>query len=325
MFQSDLILWLQSLGSPALTWCLTTVTLLGYTPVYVALTLLLAFGIRLRPSLAALLGLLLAVVLTDALKTGLALPRPSDIDARVEEPGDDSPPIPVVEQGAARSFWTLPTSEAIAAARARPIDSYGFPSGHVAIAAAFFLGVALFFRSRHGLVFAVCWVPLMAISRMYLGRHFLADVLGGMAVGVVAVVAAALLLRPLERQQSSRRVGVALAPLAAVSLLLLLLTPFASVLNPESVGGLVGLAMAYAVVLATGLPLDSGSIWQRAGRVLTAYAVYLAMSQLTGALFDAAGWEDTRLGALTIAALVTGVTLAGTVAVCRRFRLYATC
>ena len=324
MFQSDIILWLQSLGSPALTWCLSTITLLGYPPAYVALILLFAFGIRLRPSLAALLGLLLAVVLTDALKTGLALPRPSDIDARVERPGDDSPPLPVVEQGAARSFWTLPTSEAIAAARARPVSSYGFPSGHVAAAAAFFLGVALFFRSRHGLVFAVIWVPLMAISRMYLGRHFLADVLGGVAVGVLGVVAAALLLRPFEKQQSSRRAGGALAPLVAVSLLLLLLTPFASVLNPESVGGLVGLALAYAVVLTTGLPSDSGSIWQRAGRVLTAYAVYLAASQLTDACFDATGWEHTRIAILATAALVTAVTLAGTVAVCRRFRLYAT-
>ena len=42
MFQAEPILWLQSLGSPPLTWLLYAVTLLGYIPVYVVLLLVLA-------------------------------------------------------------------------------------------------------------------------------------------------------------------------------------------------------------------------------------------------------------------------------------------
>ncbi|MEE9131484.1 MAG: phosphatase PAP2 family protein [Phycisphaerales bacterium] len=322
MFQIDIIIWLHSLRSPALTWCLSTVSFLGYTPVYAALILVFAFGIRLRPSLAVFLGLLLAGILTNTLKTGLALPRPSDIHARAGEPGDGIPPIAVVEQGAAPSFWALPTSEAIAAARGRPETSYGFPSGHVSSAAVFFLGVALFFRSRYSLLFAIFWIPLMGISRMYLGRHFLADVLGGVTVGVVGVLAAALLLRPFVVHQPHRPTRrAALVPLVVVSLLLLLVTPFVSILDAENVGRLVGLVIAYVVLAATDLPFDNGSIWQRLGRVLIAFAIGIAMSQSTGAFFAAAGWEDTRLGALAAAALVTAATLAGTVAVSPRLRL----
>ena len=32
----------------------------------------------------------------------------------------------------------------------------------------------------------VFWIPAMALARLYLGRHFLGDVLGGVGVGVIA-------------------------------------------------------------------------------------------------------------------------------------------
>lgn len=322
MFQADFVIWLQSLGSPILTWLLSTVTLLGYTPVYVALVMTLAFGVRLRPSLAVLVGLLLTGIVTGALKTSLALPRPSDIDARVQEPGDATPPIPVVERGGGEGFWALPTSEAIAAARAHPETDYGFPSGHVSLATAFFLGVALFFRSRHALVFGAFWAPLMAVSRMYLGRHFLADVLGGVVVGVLCVLVVVALLRRLEREEPSQPPAVALTPIAVVSLLLLSLTPFASFLDAETVGQFIGVVVAYGVVLTIGFPSDRGSIWQRGGRVLTAVALYVPTSRLLDIVFDATGWEDGRVGALAAGALLTTITLAGTVAVAKRVRLY---
>jgi membrane-associated phospholipid phosphatase len=322
MFQTDFVVWLQSLGSPILTWLLSTVTLLGYAPVYIALMLTLAFGMRLRPSLAVLLALLVAGISTDALKTGLALPRPSDIDARVQEPGDATPPIPVVQRGGGASFWTLPTAEAIAAVRAQPEPSYGFPSGHVALATAFFLAVALFFRSRHALVFGAFWAPLMAVSRMYLGRHFLADVLGGVVVGVLCVLVVVALLRRLERGELPQPPAVAFAPIAVVSLLLLVLTPFVSFLDADNVGRFVGVVVAYGVVFTMGFPSDRGSIWQRGGRVLTAVALYVAASRLLDVVFDATGWEDSRVAELLAGVLLTAMILTGTVAVCRRLRLY---
>ena len=65
-------------------------------------------------------------------------PRPGDVDIRAIEPGCERPPL-LVDDGGAKSFWALPCSEAMAAAKIQTDWSYGLPSGHVALTAPFFL------------------------------------------------------------------------------------------------------------------------------------------------------------------------------------------
>jgi membrane-associated phospholipid phosphatase len=59
----------------------------------------------------------------------------------------------------------------------------GFPSGHAQTAAAFWSGIALVSRGAWVLV-AVVMTALVAFSRVYLGVHFVGDVLGGVAIGL---------------------------------------------------------------------------------------------------------------------------------------------
>ena len=80
--------------------------------------------------------------------------------------------------------------------RPRPIDiyhgvsSWGFPSGHTTMSVVIygFLAVLLL-RSFHSrwrwfpFVFALCFSLVVAFSRIYLGAHWLSDILGGMALG----------------------------------------------------------------------------------------------------------------------------------------------
>src|SRR5687767_15006173 len=76
------------------------------------------------------------------------------------------------------------------------LSDFGFPSGHVATTAAWALGLAWSRRKSWQLGVAATWVALMALSRMYLERHFPADVLGGLVVGVAALALARLTLSP---------------------------------------------------------------------------------------------------------------------------------
>ena len=64
-----------------------------------------------------------------------------------------------------------------------PLTDNGFPSGHAQTSAAFWSGLAWVVRGWWILVAAVM-ITLVAFSRVYLGVHFVGDVLGGVALGL---------------------------------------------------------------------------------------------------------------------------------------------
>ncbi len=69
--------------------------------------------------------------------------------------------------------------------------SYSFPSGHTMSAISFYglLALVLWERRRQGwaILFAL-WVPLVALSRVYLGAHYPSDVLASLAIGTIWLV-----------------------------------------------------------------------------------------------------------------------------------------
>jgi membrane-associated phospholipid phosphatase len=79
---------------------------------------------------------------------------------------------------------------------------HSFPSGHVGASTAFF-GVLLIARRRIGL--ACLAIPiLIGLSRMYLGAHYLSDVLCAAVLGIFcALVVAHFVLVPIENRQSN--------------------------------------------------------------------------------------------------------------------------
>jgi undecaprenyl-diphosphatase len=78
---------------------------------------------------------------------------------------------------------------------------HAFPSGHVAASTAFF-GVLIFARRRVGL--ACLPLPvLIGCSRMYIGAHYLSDVVCAAVLGILcAAIIAHLVLGPIENRQS---------------------------------------------------------------------------------------------------------------------------
>jgi membrane-associated phospholipid phosphatase len=186
MFDVDPVIWLQSWASPALTAVMNGISTLGYTRAYVAIAALLAFGFRLRAAVPLLVLLALNAAFTDIAKTAASLERP-DADARVQS----------------LSLWTSELRHRHADTPTEVEDSYGFPSGHVSTTTTFAVGLGLLLRWRkRGWTLALVWVAAMALSRMYLGRHFVGDVIGGVFVGLgtIALAFGALKLAHLVRE-----------------------------------------------------------------------------------------------------------------------------
>jgi hypothetical protein len=116
----------------------------------------------------------------------------------------------------------------------------------VAVAVAFLCGLVFLFRWRAAWMAALLWIPLMSISHMYLGRHFLGDVVGGLAAGVVAtmVVVRALNLQRLggtgDRRVLLKTIATAAACVAVAYL--------AAVLPVYEAGRLTGAVLALVLV-----------------------------------------------------------------------------
>jgi membrane-associated phospholipid phosphatase len=205
MFDPAPVLWLQQWTSPGLTTAMLAVSLMGYVPSCLAVAVAYAFGWRFRHGVVLVLAVVFANVMTAVAKDAFRSPRPATVDARVRAPAGFE------------SRWPATTADGSELA-----DDYGFPSGHVATTAAWAVGLALVGRRRRDGVAAGIWIALMAVSRMYLGRHFAADVLGGLAIGIAALVLARRVVPPdsaLEGTSLRRAVGLSLLGLVPIAAL----------------------------------------------------------------------------------------------------------
>jgi undecaprenyl-diphosphatase len=107
--------------------------------------------------------------------------------------------------------------------RARPsledplltLETYSFPSGHTAAATVFYGLLACYLVRRvrgwpaRAAVMAACtlMVMLVALSRMYLGVHYLSDVLAAAAEGAAWLAICITAVSTLQRRRIARRMG----------------------------------------------------------------------------------------------------------------------
>ena len=64
--------------------------------------------------------------------------------------------------------------------------SFSFPSGHSADAILLGLVILYFFDTKPIRVFAICWMILIPLTRIYLGVHYFSDVLGSICIAFIA-------------------------------------------------------------------------------------------------------------------------------------------
>ena len=84
---------------------------------------------------------------------------------------------------------------------------YGFVSSHAANTMACALLFALLYRNKYATIGLMLWVALNCYSRMYLGVHYPADIIGGLAIGALMATLTYGMVRRLVEHVDERSEG----------------------------------------------------------------------------------------------------------------------
>ncbi|MDM7919786.1 MAG: phosphatase PAP2 family protein [Methanosarcina sp.] len=283
MFQTEPILYLQSLGTEWFTFLMVLITSMGSAAFFAGIVITISLGVDFKKSFLLFQLLLWTALFTEVFKALIAFPRPDFVDSRVLNLEDGINNTSPFNGNGEDGFFKIPDREILEEFRLQKafLDSpFGFPSGHVALTTALWGGVSRVFNSRLVSRLAPGVVLLMAFSRMYLGRHFLGDVIGGAVLGLILLLTFTSLLKsPLKRdffkKESFELVfrqknlffysAMFVVPVILFSM---------SFISGEAAGFFLGTNAAYILIIKKGLPEDSGSTEQRALRVLITLMIF---------------------------------------------------
>ncbi|WP_440956214.1 phosphatase PAP2 family protein [Methanosarcina sp. Mfa9] len=338
MFQTEPILYLQSLASDWLTSLMVLVTSMGSSSFYAAIIIAITFGIDFRRGILLFQLLLWTGAITEVLKVVFAMPRPYYVDSRVLNLESGEPNLSPFTGKGASSFFGLPDREVLETFRAEATAGgsypfyalYGFPSGHVSTTTALWGGAALVFGRKVIWKIIPAVVLLMAFTRMYLGRHFLGDVIGGAFLGLLLLIAFSGFLQSPVCKAFFRKESFFPATRSpnilfyAFMFIIPLLLTASALIGPDLAGFLTGTNAAYLLVIRKGLPNDAGSRGKRISRVLVALLNFAAAAFITAVAIDITG-AASSLGPNMIEfteAFVPAFTVWVSVEICFRLGLY---
>jgi membrane-associated phospholipid phosphatase len=287
MFQTELILFLQSFESDFLNYFFLSWTNLGYSRWTLLFLLIILFGVNFRYGFILMQAMMLNGLTSLWLKEIIALPRPAHVDLNVKLIGESAPNLTPFEGQGAKSFFGRLPQDVVTSLRTNPPGSWGFPSGHTSNAMT--LGGLLFLitKKRWIKLLSVAIVVFVPLSRMYLGRHFLGDVLGGYLIGLIFVFLIykvalksewlfSFLLRKPRQLQWDRKVVLFFLYMCILPFLLLLVPK----INHGVVAAFLGLNIGFLLVWNHGIPEDRGTILQRIARIVIALAVFILANQI---------------------------------------------
>ena len=195
-------------------------------------------------------------------------------------------------------------------------ESYGFPSGHVQTATVVFFLLSGWIRENWLWIFSFLYIFLMTLSRIYLGVHFIHDVIGGFLVSI-AILGGYLAWRQygerrfMERLFGQRLLAVTLVPLALLVLYLAIIllrgepdetVAWASQLELAEREAMEGVIGFIGVMLATGIGITleqsrvcfkvAGEWWKRVLRYVLGMLVTVAIWAGLRPVFDSIAPPD---------------------------------
>jgi len=272
-------------------------------------------------------------LVTEILKILVAFPRPDFVDNRVLNLESGTKNTSPFSGNEPKGIFVIPDKQVIGAFRlqeAFTFSPFGFPSGHVAITTALWGGTATVFNNRIIRILTPFVIVAMAFSRVYLGRHFIEDVLGGAIVGLIFLILFTHFLKSSLKDDLFKKESFELAfrrqnllfycfmfviPIIFIAL---------SLISADVAGVFLGTNVAYVLIIRKGIPDDTGGVAQRATRVFIALLLLGVSSLILNFWFKTAGATNylkfTLIGFLKT--FIPASTIWASVAVCTKLNLY---
>jgi membrane-associated phospholipid phosphatase len=310
---------------------MTFITSLGYSQFFFGAFLIIIFGIDFKKGFVLIQVLLLTAALTEFLKNTFALPRPYHVDSNVIQPdiGPDND-SPFTNKGAGSIFGLLPR-EVIDYYRALPDKiSYGLPSGHTSSAVTFWGSLVLLFKNKYIKYISITMIVLVPLSRLYLGRHFPADIIGGYILGGLILLfmyktfftqnRLAAFLSSGNLKYGDSVVGLIFKIyLIAAPLLFFLLLP---IYFSKFTGYWLGLNLAFILIADKNGPLFSKSYPKRVLAVITAAIIFFLIELAIKLPLNTLGIADLTFGLFIIGTIVSLTGIPAALYINRKLKLY---
>jgi len=281
MFQTHINRFLQQFDAAWWTAFMQTISDMGTRSFYIFIMLIILFCLEYRKGFLALQALLWANLFTVWLKEWLNMPRPYHVDADLKVFDFVTEEVRI-RNGAAPSFFSAIPQESLDKIWAGPEIDNGFPSGHTSTSSAFYGTIALTFKKNWLTISFIFFVLLTILSRLYLGMHFLADILGGITLGLIPIIVIYILLMKGNKFDSWK----ALELIKSKLWILMLLAPLPLLLLPQApvsiIAQIVGLNLAVAITCRKGFPKSEAVWWKRVLRLLIAIGLFMAITYLMG-------------------------------------------
>lgn len=333
MFETAPIIYLQSLGPPWFTFLMTLITMMGSSPFLIATTTIIIFGIDFKKGFLLIQLLLWTGLIVEALKIVIAFPRPDFVDNRVLSLEYGTKNTWLFSGNGSQGIFALPGKQVLTAFHLRDgftFSPFGFPSGHAALTTALWGAIAIVFNSRTIKILTPFAIVIIAFSRVYLGRHFIADVMGGVIVGLITLVIFTYFLKTSLRDDLFKKESFELALrrqnvifysfMFVIPVILLAL----SLITSEVAGLFIGANVAYILIIRKGIPDDAGSAAQRAARVFIALLLLAVSGFILYFCFKPPGTINYLQFTLTgfLRTFIPASTIWISMAVCTKLGLY---
>ncbi len=333
MFQTEPIIYLQSLGNEWFTFLMILITMMGSSSFLIAITIITTFGVDFKKGFILYQLLLWTGLITVILKVLIAFPRPDFVDNRVLNLESGMKNTSPFNGNGPEGIFKLPDKEVLKAFRLQEAftrSPFGFPSGHVALTTALWGGSAIIFNSRVIKRLTPLVIVIMAFSRMYLGRHFLGDVLGGATIGLIFLIIFDHFLKSPLKDDFFKKENFELTlrrkNLLFYSVMFVIPIVFTalSLVSSDIAGLFLGTNIAYFLIIREGIPNDAGSVAQRILRVFIALLLFGASSLILDAMFITSGTINYLHFTLIefLKTFISGFTIWISVAVCTKLDLY---